>query len=254
MLRKIINKIKQRLIHWRIRPIRIFCLHHVCEKFDIDSMYLCDWLSVNDFKKKIENLRNDGYQFISLTEAHNHLKNNFFRNKKYAVITFDDGYKSLLEIIPWLISERIPTTLFINGKYLDGVSFRNNANEKYLDYPTLFNLTDPLIEVGHHGWEHNAIDSTSTEGLEESIKLNVNILSSHPRYIPYWAYTYGRKSNASDQILKDYQLIPVMVSGCKNINDRLIIDREAVISYDKEKIALKMCRNKDVCKQCFYNL
>ena len=144
---KIWTKIKRKWTKIRLQPIRVFCLHHVCEQFDADTMYPCDWMALDAFKKKINELRNQGYQFISLTEAYEHLKKDRFRYKKYAVLTFDDGYKSLLEVMPWLEEQQIPATLFINGKYLDGKSYRNNANEKYLMYDELFSLSSEVFTL-----------------------------------------------------------------------------------------------------------
>lgn len=251
---KLISKIRSVLTKVFFKPIRVFCFHHVCEKYDEESMYLCDWMSIEDFKKHIYSLRDKGYQFISLTEAYNHLMHDFFRKKKYAVITFDDGYKSILEIIPWLISEKIPVTLFINGKYLDGKSYRENSSEQYIDYKTLFDLNESLIEIGHHGWEHIPVTNMDELELIDSISKNINLLSVHSRYIPFWAYTYGIKSINSDKFLVNYGLIPVMVNGGNNINKKLVVDREPIFSYDKEKIACKLCKNVHVCNKCVYNL
>lgn len=224
----ILQKIYNRIIKLRLEPIRVFCFHHVCEQYDEKSMYLSDWMSINDFKKHIYSLRDKGYQFISLTEAYNHLKNDFFRKKKYAVITFDDGYMSLLEIIPWLISENISFTLFINGKYLDGTSFREKKDEGYLDYNTLFNLNNSLVEIGNHGWEHVPASNLSNSELINSVYKNVSILSSHPRYIPYWAYTYGNHNEKTDAFLKENKLNIVLMDGQKNYNDQKYIHRELI--------------------------
>ena len=172
----------------RLEPIRVFCLHHVCEQFDADAMYACDWMALDEFKQKINILRDDGYQFISITDAYEQLKKDRFRRKKYAVLTFDDGYKSLNEVLPWLEEEQIPATLFINGKYLDGTSYRETPKEQYLTYDELFSLTNPLIEIGHHGWEHTVATEMTEEELIDSLQKNIEILSSHPRYIPFWAY------------------------------------------------------------------
>lgn len=223
-----IHKFKIKILKFLFQPIRVYCLHHVCEQYDEKSMNLCDWISITEFKVKINNLRRDGYKFISLASAHNHLKNDLFRKQKYAVITFDDGYKSLLEIIPWLIEEKIPFVLFINGKYLDGKSYRDNNKEEYLDNNTLFNLTDPLIEIGHHGWEHIPVSQMSESELNVSIKNNLLKLSSHPRYIPFWAYTYGNHNDLSDTLLKQYFLNIVLMDGQKNYKGHKFIHRELI--------------------------
>ena len=79
ILKQIYTKIQSKLIKLRLQPIRVFCLHHVCEQFDADAMYACDWMALDAFKKKISALRNQGYQFISLTAAYEHLKKDKFR-------------------------------------------------------------------------------------------------------------------------------------------------------------------------------
>lgn len=212
----LLHKIQRKWMKLRLQPIRVFCLHHACEQFDAEAMYPCDWMALDEFKQKIIALRNQGYQFISLTAAFEHLKKDYFRRKKYAVLTFDDGYKSLMEVLLWLEEQKIPATLFINGKYLDGKSYRETPKEQYLTYDELFALTSPLIEIGHHGWEHKSVKEITEEELIDSLQKNIEVLSAHPRYIPFWAYTYGIHNNSSDFILSTNGLVLVKVVGDKN--------------------------------------
>ena len=183
-------------------------------------------MRLDAFKKKINVLRNLGYQFISLTAAYEHLKKDWFRCNKYAVLTFDDGYKSLTEVLPWLEEQKIPATLFINGKYLDGNSYRDNPKERYLTNDELFSLTSSLIEVGHHGWEHVDATEMSEAELIDSMQKNLEILSSHPRYIPFWAYTWGQHTEKADTCLKQVGITPVIITGHGNYNFNGLIDRE----------------------------
>ena len=221
-----VSKILRYWIKLRLQPIRVFCLHHVCNQFDAEAMYPCDWMALDEFKMKIKALRSQGYQFISLTSAYEHLKKDWFRRKKYAVLTFDDGYKSLNEVLPWLEEQQLPATLFINGKYLDGKSYRETPKEKYLTYDELFALTSLLIEIGHHGWEHKSVNEMSEAELIDSMQKNIDILSSHPRYIPFWAYTYGIHDKNSDVIISNYGMTLVLVNGGKNYKWMGTIDRE----------------------------
>lgn len=210
----------------RLQPIRVFCLHHVCEQFDVEAMCSCDWMALSEFKQKMNNLRSQGYHFVSLTAAYNHLRKDWFRRKKYAVLTFDDGYKSLLEVLPWLEKQNIPATLFINGKYLDGKSYRESPKEQYLTYAELFAMTSSLIEIGHHGWEHIAATDMTEKMLKESLHNNKEILSFHPRYIPFWAYAYGKHNAKSDATIIQSDVVPVLVAGNKNYKWTGFIDRE----------------------------
>ena len=213
-------------MHLRLQPIRVFCLHHISERFDPVSMYEGDWTDIEWFKKEVTTMLRQGYHFISLSDAYDHICSDTFRIKKYAVLTFDDGFASIKEVLPWLLQNQIPTTLFINGKYLDGVSYRETANERYLTYEDLWLLNDPLIEIAHHGWEHNDITHMTDTELERSIKLDDDMLSSHPRYIPFWAYTYGRHTAHNNDILLAHHLITVFMDGMKNYNDSTCIHRE----------------------------
>ena len=218
----IVNKITK----MRLRPIRVFCLHHVCETFDVESMYECDWMQIDEFKNKVFSMQEGGVEFISLTEAYKHICNDWFRYKKFSVLTFDDGYATLKELLPWLEEQRIPATFFINGKYLDGESYRKNPNEKYINNEEVFALTSSLIEIGSHGWEHTDASKISTEEFIQSIAQNVELLQTHPRFIPFHAYTWGRHNGMTDIILQSKNIIPVYMDGMKNYNNQHIIHRE----------------------------
>lgn len=207
----------------RLQPIRVFCLHHVCDEFEPSYMYKEDWMATDDFKNKINNLKKDGYSFISLTDAYNKVKHDVFRFKKYAVITFDDGYSSVKSILPWLHLQGISVTLFVNADYADGKAYRITPNEKYL---TRNELESFDVEVGLHGILHqNAAEMTESE-FNQFVQDTVNGTKSIKGYIPFWAYTWGRHSDNTDRLLKKNNLIPVLIDGGKNYNDTNFIHRE----------------------------
>lgn len=226
LIRLILHKIIRKWNRIRLTPIRAFCLHHVCEQFNDEVMCKHDWMSLTEFKIKINDLLKQGYNFISLTEAQRHLQKDYIRRKKYAVLTFDDGYKSLLEILSWLKDVHIPCTLFINGKYLDGESYRNRPTECYLSKDDLLMLSSPLIEVGSHGWEHIDASQMDTEQFAQHIENNVLLLRTHPCYVPFHAYTWGRHTAKTDEILLSLQITPVYVDGVENYDKPNIIHRE----------------------------
>ena len=209
-----------------LQPIIVFCMHHVCETFDAESMNKGDWMQIDDFKRKVSDLQRNGVEFISLTEAYNKITNDKWRNKKYVVMTFDDGYASLKEILPWLEEQQIPATLFINGKYLDGKSFRDNPKEQYLNKEELFSLTSPLIEIGSHGWMHLDASKISADEFKLIIEQNIKLLQTHPRYVPFHAYTWGRYTKGSNSVLTQMSITPVLMDGMKNYNEPHIIHRE----------------------------
>lgn len=226
MIVDLVHKIKKNWIKLWLQPIRVYCLHHVCAKFDAESMYQEDWMNIEAFKIKVTNLQKIGVKFISLFEAYRHICKDRIRGKKYAVLTFDDGYSSLKEILPWLEEQNIPCTLFINGKYMDGKSYRKDPKEKYLTKNELFALSSPLIEIGNHGWEHKRLTEISKEEFAESLEKNSTLLSTHPNYVPFWAYAYGTHTVYANRCLHERNLIPVYIDRQKNYNDHDVIHRE----------------------------
>ena len=225
MISNLFYRIKRKLTKMRLQPIRVYCMHHVSAEFDADSMNRGDWMQIEEFKQKVLGQRKDGVEFITLMEAYQHICNDCVRCKKYAVLTFDDGYASLKEILPCLEEQNIPVTLFINGKYLDGRSYRKSQKEKYLTKEELWALTSPLIEIGHHGWEHNRVSEMTKVEFKKSVELNVNLLKSHPNYVSFWAYTYGDHTNASDEYLRAQGIVPVYIDGQSNYNNQDVIHR-----------------------------
>lgn len=210
----------------RLRPIRVFCLHHVCAEFDAESMNACDWMEIGEFKEKVQTMRQDGVEFISLREAYRHICEDWIRGKKYAVMTFDDGYSSLKEILPWLEEQKIPVTLFINAKYLDGRSYRKNPKERYLTRDELLGLTSSLIEIGNHGWAHIETSEMTQQAFIDSVMLSEEFLIKLSNYIPFYAFPYGRGTKDAMKILEARNLIPVLVTGKANYNNPNDIDRE----------------------------
>ena len=220
------HQIHRKLLKLRLQPIRVFCFHQVSDTFDSSTMYPGDWLQTDEFKKRVISLQDQGYTFISLTDAHEHIKHDFIRTYKYAVLTADDGWASLKNILPWLSEQRIPIMLFINGKYLDGKSYRDNPKEQYLTKEELFALTSPLIEIGSHGWIHLDASKISADEFKQIIEQNIKLLQTHPRYVPFHAYTWGRYTKGSNSVLTQMNITPVLMDGMKNYDEPHIIHRE----------------------------
>lgn len=210
-------------MHLRLQPIRVYCLHHVCTSYDAETMYEGDWMALNAFQATIRKMQQSGVEFLSLSDAYKHMRNDFSRRKKYAVLTFDDGYASLKEVLPWLKAQHIPVTLFVNPDYACGKAYRENAKESYL---TLKELSDAQVEIGIHGLQHvDATKMTPTEFrifVEESIKATQKI----DGYIPFWAYTWGRHNEMTDILLQSKNIIPVYMDGMKNYREQQVIHRE----------------------------
>lgn len=228
----------------RLQPIRVFCFHHVSEKYDPLTMWECDWMPLEKFKHTILQMKEDGVSFISTTEAHEKLKHDWFRRKKFAVLTADDGYKSLLNVLPWLEEQQIPITLFVNTKYLDGKSWSAINEEQarrakpdvdmetevcpnlYLNKEELRQVAAmPNVTIGLHGHEHLDARKQTIAEFKDNVMQCQEALKDVPHAIPYFAYTWGKRKAETDKVLSELKLVPVLMSGNVNYTNSEYIDR-----------------------------
>lgn len=230
MIVELIHKIKRKWMKMRLQPIRVLCFHQVSDAFDENYMERGDWLRTDVFKQRIEGLQQEGYVFISLPEAQEKMKRDRIRCKKYVVLTADDGWATLRNVLPWLNEQQIPVTLFLNPAYLEGKHYRDSEKEEYLTEVEVRNLHKqyPLVTVGSHGWDHVAATRQTEEEFRDSIQRTQAYLSSLPNYIPFHAYTWGHWNTKRNGILAVAGIIPVYMDGGKNYNDSDVIHRELI--------------------------
>lgn len=219
--------------HLRLQPIHVYCCHHVCSVFDAAWMHPMDYLPTEDFKRIIVSMQRSGIVFISLTDAYKKLLDSqcpiSFRLTNYAILTFDDGYASIGEVLPWLMKQKIPVTLFINSDYAEGRTFRDSSQESYLSTNEIENLVrnnNGLVQVGMHGMRHIDANTMSDKEFNDFVEQTVVETSKYVGYIPFWAYTWGRHNATADKILRAHEIVPVLMDGMKNYNDPLSIHRE----------------------------
>ena len=70
------------------------------------------------------------------------------------------------------------------------------------------------------------VQDVTDADLVESLQKNIEILSSHPRCVPFWAYTWGRRTQNTDLILHKKQIVPILITGGKNYSFNGNINRE----------------------------
>lgn len=235
-IKKIISRISNQWMKLRLQPIRVFCFHQTSETFDASTMYPGDWTQIEQFKLNVLQLK-ERYIFISLQEARDKLTHDSIRCKRYAVLTADDGWASLKNILPWLAELQIPVTLFVNPAYLKGEETRENGMNGLLKIDELKELLNhyPNISIASHGWNHAlATDVETMDFLDATIK-SVDYLKQFKNYIPFYAYPCGRHTKETDAILGKAGIAPVYIDGNKNYRydggiHRELLDGELVKS------------------------
>ena len=239
-----IKKLNRKFSHLLLRPIHIFVFHHVSDVRDPFVSAIEDWTQTDVFFSNILSLKKK-YKFISLESAYKRIKTDRIRLDRYAVLTTDDGLRTIEKVWPWLERQGVPLTCFINAKYMDGQSYKAEdatrireidpaadinqiIKRQYMTREQVFNLVSPLISIGSHGYEHLNARALKADQFKSNVLKCQDVLSSHPRYIPFYAYTWGKHKTDSDRILSELGLTPVLVDGMKNYNDFTFLHRECI--------------------------
>lgn len=188
------------------------------------------------FKKRILTLKKK-YTFISLEEAYTHIANDRLRINNFAVLTSDDGWASLKNILPWLAEEKIPITLFLNPLYMDGLHFQSRDSEKFLTKEEVADLVErykPFITVASHGWSHEDCLKMPMESFADSVCKSEEYLKDMKGIVPFYAFTFGRHTIKQLEFLKQQSLVPVLMDGMVNYDDASCIHRECVDDGDNK--------------------
>lgn len=248
----LIRKIKRKLVKLRLQPIRVLCFHEVSDNVMDESP---DWMPLNAFKKHLQELQREGCVFVSLEDARQHLKRDIFRFRKYVVLTADDGLRCQYDLLPWLVANRIPITMFLNPNSLEqigcgkpyrvwfNVATKSQdevlAKQLYMSREEWIKIYDSHISFACHGIKHDeSAVEMQIDQFEDNVVECMNYLAKHPRFVPFYAYTYGSHSPRTDDVVKQKGLIPVLADGQKNYNDASCIHRE-ILEYEYKKCLQK---------------
>lgn len=157
------------------KPIIILNYHHISDVYDSTTQDINIWTSLKDFENTILYFKNKGYEFISMHDAISIHNSKQKPNKHYISITFDDGHKSILNVLDVMNKHKVPMLFFINSAYIgdhdynwvDIVQyFKRNPKEYYDKY----NITNEDWDTINKLWPCNDSD-TFIELEKEAIKV-----------------------------------------------------------------------------------
>lgn len=229
MLSIISRKIRNRWKKLWFRPIHVFVFHQVSKSFDPSTMWECDWTELERFKQNIVSLQKD-YRFISIYNAKGKLQKDKFRFRHYAVLTCDDGWESVLSVLPWLHEQKIPITLFLNPASVLALETRERGMNKLLNENQIAGISQKYdnVTIASHGWNHANCAKQSDDEFQNSVNKSEEYLSRLQSYIPYFAYPCGNHLHQQDTYLLQKGIIPVLCDGAMNYQWDNAIHRECI--------------------------
>jgi peptidoglycan/xylan/chitin deacetylase (PgdA/CDA1 family) len=164
----------------------IYAFHKIGNAFSGDPW----WVRTDNFKVFIETLLKQG-EFVYLEDYLNN-------NRCGHVITFDDGYKCILDnAVPILKANNIPFEVFVTFGYVgkdnsfDKVNYqppRIFTPTEFLAYDDLFSIIEAGGRIQHHTWAHTNLTYLNEAALIREFENPIGFSSEHCRYI---SYPYG---------------------------------------------------------------
>jgi peptidoglycan/xylan/chitin deacetylase (PgdA/CDA1 family) len=192
----------------RPRPLRVLAYHAIK---DLAGAPVLESYAVPPdlFRRQLNALQWARFQFVSADEFLQFLYGGGGLPRRPLLLTFDDGYEELLDVVLPILKERgIPAVAFVVSGRLGG------ANEwdkeigapplRLLDVNDLGLLAKGGIEIGAHSRTHRSLTSVSDEELFEQIAGSVADLEAvgieRPRL---FAYPYGEWDQRVRQVIQN---------------------------------------------------
>ncbi|MBC7915678.1 MAG: polysaccharide deacetylase family protein [Pyrinomonadaceae bacterium] len=189
--------------------IPVLLYHAVVDK-EINSNIHPVNITLIAFENQMKWLHDNGYKAISITEMlHSSDHGNL---QKKLVITFDDGYLSLLNLAtPILEKFNFTATVFLTTAAVEGKSYSllgNNVtncpeDDRPLTWEELKKMKDAGWDIQAHGSKHFKHNELTKKELFEEINSCKTAIVANLNYTPtYYAFPYGSYNTLCLKMLK----------------------------------------------------
>ena len=122
----------------------------------------CDFSTPLDvFKMHIDTIKKANFEIV----------NKISKKQSQVLIQFDDGYKGILDCIPYIESEKIPVEIFIITNFIGKKNYLSEQELKYLD-------SSDLVKLSSHSHTHKRLSHCDLNTISEEIEKSKSILES----------------------------------------------------------------------------
>ncbi len=181
-------------------------------------------VSIEHFKEIIEWHLDHGYVFASIDVLSSQKELRELRGKKVCIVTFDDGYRSILQLKDYLQEKRIPYCLYVVWDYL--------GTEDYLSVEELERISkEELCTIGNHTKSHLKARDVEEELLISEIKwTNTELERITGEPIVHFAFPYGSMESISLGAVKSVLRLRVFKTIALTIQCNLSINKYKAIN------------------------
>lgn len=151
------------------------------------------------FGNQLAALRDGGWQPLDLAAFLRGLTEPERLPERTALITFDDGYRSVRELaLPWLETFSYPAVLFMPTDFVGRTNvFDSEPEEPLCDWDELRELVQRRVAVQSHGESHRAFSELApTERALELERSKAALEAELEQAVELFAYPYGDDAGA----------------------------------------------------------
>jgi peptidoglycan/xylan/chitin deacetylase (PgdA/CDA1 family) len=165
------------------------------------------WFSVPEdvFASQLTALRDGGWQPVDGAAFLRGLAEPEALPERAALITFDDGYRSVLEVaLPWLERFGYPAVIFVPTDYVGRTNLfdrDNEPQEPLCDWDDLRELARRGVAVESHGASHRTFSELTTSEREGELERSKAALEAElAQAVELFAYPYGDDAGAPPDV------------------------------------------------------
>lgn len=213
-IEKIVGEIERiyqkEIVKKRKWEIPVLMYHRVIKESDEKGVHGI-YVTTKQFEEQMSYLKRKGYQTVTFKDLlNNNYKKRFDKNKKWIMITFDDGYKDNYEnALPILQKFGFRGIIYI----LDGLTYnkwdvdnKNNPEKRFelMGKEELLKLKEWGIEFGGHTSTHPKLSKLSDEEIRKEIfDSKAKIEEILGEKLISFAYPYGDLDERAKEIVRE---------------------------------------------------
>ena len=138
------------------------------------------WVSMDAFKRQMKQLQDNDYKIVTLEEYNPY-------DAKHIVITFDDGRRNILDVLPILKKNKWPFYVFVVGNNI-------GASDEFLSEADFDIIKKSGGFIGWHTWSHPDLTKLSKHKIRHELK--------NPYGLDVLAYPCWRNNRAVVNVAK----------------------------------------------------
>ena len=104
----------------------------------------------------------------TIKKANFEIVRNISVQQKQVIIQFDDGYKGILDCMPFIISKKIPIEIFIITDFIGKKNYLSQEDIKYLH-------STGLVKLSSHTHTHKQLSHCDLKTILEEINIKGNL-------------------------------------------------------------------------------